>query len=177
MPVNMKNIIAEAFLKMAKKKGIDKITVKALIEECNISRQTCYYHFRDIMEVIEWPIEHAVDLMLARSLETETPREAIEILLSSTMENRILIRKMMDSQKRSEIEKLFVQSLRTYLQKMVTTKKKDIPLNYSDMEIVLDFWSFGLSGMLFKCCELEEIDAKNLADQICCLFPDDIEER
>ena len=31
MPVNMKSIIAKTFIDMAKQKGIDKITVKALI--------------------------------------------------------------------------------------------------------------------------------------------------
>lgn len=52
MPVDMKNIISEKFVSMASSKSIDKITVKALIEECDISRQTFYYHFKDIMDVI-----------------------------------------------------------------------------------------------------------------------------
>lgn len=86
MPVNMKNIIADTFVKMAKKKGIDKITVKALIDECNISRQTFYYHFRDIMEVIEWSGEQTVHEMLSRSLEIEKPEDAVELLITSIME-------------------------------------------------------------------------------------------
>lgn len=53
MPVDMKNVIAGTFATMAKQKGIDKITVKALIDACGISRQTFYYHFQDIMEVVE----------------------------------------------------------------------------------------------------------------------------
>ena len=68
MPVNMKSIIAKTFIDMAKQKGIDKITVKALIDECNISRQTFYYHFQDLMEVIEWSMEQALGKMLQESL-------------------------------------------------------------------------------------------------------------
>ena len=40
MPVDMKLLIAETFGKLAQRGNIDKITVKALIEECHISRQT-----------------------------------------------------------------------------------------------------------------------------------------
>ncbi|HJB16423.1 MAG TPA: TetR family transcriptional regulator [Candidatus Blautia excrementipullorum] len=172
MPVNMKNIIADAFAKMAKKKGIDKITVKALIDECNISRQTFYYHFRDIMEVIEWSIEESVKRMLARSLEIESPEDAVELLIVSTLEQRTLICRLMDSQKRGQIEKLFVQATRMYLQELIRNRGGEVALNYSDMETVLDFWSFGLCGMLFKCCEAGEVDAKSVAAQICRLLPE-----
>ena len=51
---DMKILIAEAFIDLLEKESIDKITVKQLIEECHISRQTFYYHFRDIMDVLEW---------------------------------------------------------------------------------------------------------------------------
>ena len=63
MPADMKKIIAETFLKMIQHKNIDKITVKALIEECHISRQTFYYHFQDIMDVLEWSLRQATQLL------------------------------------------------------------------------------------------------------------------
>ena len=53
MPVDMKNVLADTFAEMVKQGNVDKITVKALIEECHISRQTFYYHFQDIMDVLE----------------------------------------------------------------------------------------------------------------------------
>lgn len=36
----------------SQRKNVDKITVKALIDKCRISRQTFYYHFQDIMDVM-----------------------------------------------------------------------------------------------------------------------------
>ena len=44
MPVDMKVVIATAFGQMARKKPIDKITVKDLVEQCGISRQAFYYN-------------------------------------------------------------------------------------------------------------------------------------
>lgn len=110
MPIDMKTVISNTFVSMVKQKGIDKITVKALIEACDISRQTFYYHFQDIMEVIGWSLEQAAKNMLAKSLEADTPEEALGILISSAVENRTLIRRLLDSQKREQIEKLFVHA-------------------------------------------------------------------
>ena len=53
MPVTTKDSIAAAFLDVASKKSIDKVTVKDVVEACGITRQTFYYHFRDMMDVIE----------------------------------------------------------------------------------------------------------------------------
>ena len=96
---------------MVKRKGIDKITVKEIIDECRISRQTFYYHFQDIMEVIEWTVEQSIRQMLERSLEAKNLIEALDILITCTRENRVLIRRLLDSQKREEIEKLLICEL------------------------------------------------------------------
>ena len=177
MPIDMKNIISETFMTMVQKKGIDKITVKALIDACNISRQTFYYHFQDIMEVIEWSMERATQKMLARSQETESPEYAIGILISAAMENRTLIRRLLASQKREQIEKVFVQAVRTYLQNLIRNKANGLALYYSDMELALDFWAFGISGLLFKYCEQEQVDVKSMAQQICRLLPEKIDSK
>lgn len=59
MPPDTKALISETFREMVRQKGIDKVTVKSLIDACQISRQTFYYHFQDIMEVIQWSMEQA----------------------------------------------------------------------------------------------------------------------
>lgn len=172
MPIDMKTVIASTFVTMVKQKGIDKITVKALIDACGISRQTFYYHFQDIMEVIEWALEQAAKNTLVKSLEADTPEKALSVLISSAVENRTLISKLLDSQKRGQIEKLFVQAAKTYLQELIRSRPHKVSLDYADTEIALDFWAFGITGMLFKYCQQERIDVKNLAEQICRLLPE-----
>ena len=172
MPIDMKTVISNTFVSMVKQKGIDKITVKALIEACDISRQTFYYHFQDIMEVIGWSLEQAAKNMLAKSLEADTPEEALGILISSAVENRTLIRRLLDSQKREQIEKLFVHAARTYLQELIRNKPHKVALDYADTEIALDFWAFGITGLLFKYTAQDRIDVENLANQRCRLLPE-----
>lgn len=56
MPVDMKTIIANTFMDMFRQGNVDKSTVKQLIDACHVSRQTFYYHFQDILDVMEWSI-------------------------------------------------------------------------------------------------------------------------
>lgn len=54
MTVNMKQMIAETLAGLLKHKSIDKITVRELVDACGICRQAFYYHFQDLMDVVEW---------------------------------------------------------------------------------------------------------------------------
>ena len=60
MPGDMKAKIADTLNEILKHKELDKITVKELVDACNISRQSFYYHFQDIMEVVEWYQDQAL---------------------------------------------------------------------------------------------------------------------
>ncbi len=37
-----------------KVKPLDKITIKEIVDECGLNRQTFYYHFPDIFGLLEW---------------------------------------------------------------------------------------------------------------------------
>lgn len=167
MPTNMKRIIAQQMLVMMRERSIDKITVKALIEACDISRQTFYYHFRDIMDVLEWILSQSMERMLQRSLKSGSPQEAMEIFIRETEENKDLIRKLLASSRRVELEAMFVKTLREYLEKMADQRRPDLVVSYADKEFLLDFWSYGLTGMLFKySCSKEIPDAPGLTKRL-----------
>jgi probable dihydroxyacetone kinase regulator len=46
--------LALALKNHLEKTPLDKITVKDLVEDCKVNRQTFYYHFQDIYALLEW---------------------------------------------------------------------------------------------------------------------------
>ena len=174
MPADMKAIIAQAFKELAQQKSIDKITVKSLIEACGISRQTFYYHFQDIMDVISWSLQQVSEETLARSIKAGTPREALRLLISDVSENRSMIIRLLDSQRRSEIEALFVRTARGSLQEILRQRPVTLPFPYTNLETALDFWAFGITGLLLSRCLKGPVDADLLAGQILLLIPEEL---
>ena len=157
MAVDMKQMIAQTLAKRLEQKSVDKITVKELVEACGISRQAFYYHFQDIMDVIEWITSQALDASVDASLAAPTPQQAIKTVILSLRENGKLIQHLMASQRRPEIERLLVRSARLYLEK----------------DAAIRFHSYGLVGMLVETLP-SAIDADALAGQLCRLLTGEI---
>jgi AcrR family transcriptional regulator len=51
-------------LELLEDKPLDKITVREIVEECGVSRNTFYYHFHDIYELIEEMFNNEVDRIM-----------------------------------------------------------------------------------------------------------------
>ena len=173
MAVDVKQMIAETLAKLLEHKSVDKITVKELVDACGISRQGFYYHFQDIMEVIEWITAQAIQRAVEVSLAADTAQEALKAVILTLRENGNLIQHLMASQRRDEIERLLVASARTYLEKVLRAKAAGLTVKPSDLEAAIRFHSYGLVGMLVESLD-QEVDADLLADQFCRLLTGEI---
>ena len=49
-----KLLIANSLRKLMKKKSLDKIKIREIVEDSGVNRQTFYYHFQDIYALVEW---------------------------------------------------------------------------------------------------------------------------
>ena len=45
--------IMASFVKLLEERPLSKVTVKDIVEDCGINRNTFYYHFEDIPSLIE----------------------------------------------------------------------------------------------------------------------------
>ncbi len=57
MSDNTKEKIVQAFKELLEEKEYSKITISDITEKCNISRQTFYYHFKNVFDMIIWIFE------------------------------------------------------------------------------------------------------------------------
>ena len=110
MKENTKSLIADTFSQMLDKEDLDKITVTKLIGECHISRQTFYYHFKDIMDVLEWTFRRATEELAQKSLEAESRTEALTAYIAFVSENKRKLEKLIDSRKWAQIEEMLLRS-------------------------------------------------------------------
>ena len=76
MAADMKQTIAQAAKTLLMERGVRKLTVKDLVEECRITRQAFYYHFEDIPALFRWMFEQDTQrtLLQAKSLESGEAR-------------------------------------------------------------------------------------------------------
>ena len=53
MSTNTKNLIFKTFVEILGEKPFDKITVRDIVERANVNRNTFYYYYSDIYELLE----------------------------------------------------------------------------------------------------------------------------
>ncbi len=56
-----KDAIKQSFMKLLNAKPLNKITVKEIVEDCNINRNSFYYHYSDIPALVEEILNDQVD--------------------------------------------------------------------------------------------------------------------
>ena len=61
-----KQAIKNSFLKLLNERPLSQVTVKAIVEDCGINRNSFYYHFQDIPSLIEEIIREAADNLIQK---------------------------------------------------------------------------------------------------------------
>ena len=74
-----KNALATALKKLLSKKELSKITISNITEECGINRQTFYYHFKDIYDLLEWIFTNEVIEEIDNEIEENWQQKFIYI--------------------------------------------------------------------------------------------------
>ncbi len=166
MREDMKTVIADTFTDMLEKEDLDKITVKRLIEECQISRQTFYYHFHDILDVLDWAFKKATQELEKESLGADNQMDAVRFFVSFVRENRRKLERLTHSKKWVQIEGMLVESVMMYLETLVRAKAPDLAISYDDREVLLRFYASGMAGVLLEYAGKKHIDEERLIIQL-----------
>ena len=76
-----KALLAAALKEKMCHKPLDKITVREITEECGVNRQTFYYHFEDIYDLLKWVYQQEIILLMKKQEVVKTWQDALLVLL------------------------------------------------------------------------------------------------
>ena len=78
-----KKALAESLKKLLSKNKLNKITIKEITEDCGVNRQTFYYHFKDIYDLLEWIYKNEVIQEIEEKTTYETWQQGFYIYLNT----------------------------------------------------------------------------------------------
>ena len=91
MPPFAKQQIKSSFLKLLNERPITQITVKEIVEDCGVNRNSFYYHFQDIPSLLEEIIVEMVDKVILSLPEDVSFEEQVTVALGLIEENKRLV--------------------------------------------------------------------------------------
>lgn len=83
-----RNELATALKELLKEKPITQVRVRELTDCCGLYRQTFYYHFEDVYDLLDWAFQQDVELLAGWQLRYSTKEEAFLALLDELDEHR-----------------------------------------------------------------------------------------
>ena len=111
MPDDMKGMIARAAAAIMLEGNTRKLTVTDIVEKCSITRQTFYYHFDGIPQMIEWIFQKRLDQLLDEAWDRDNPESGIRSFFIMALNAAPYINKSMQTNYRDELDRLLTDGM------------------------------------------------------------------
>ena len=97
--------IEESFIRLLNERPLDKITIKDIVDDCGISRNTFYYHFQDITALLEHILNADVERVLSQHLDMDSWEDGFISAARFALENKRLVYHIYNSVSRERVER------------------------------------------------------------------------
>ena len=159
MPVDMKEVIAQAAKTLLLQKGIKRLTVKDIVEACNITRQAFYYHFEDIPALFRWILERDTERTVQEARALPDGQARLRYLFVVAINALPYMKKGMESQYRQELERILMQYTQRLFEQMCDDEGLYQSCTRFEVHLILRYHCQAIMGLLRN---WTDADTKNL---------------
>ncbi len=166
-----KQALANSLRHLLEKKPLSKITIKDIVEDCGVNRQTFYYHFQDVYDLVDWIFHNDFDRVLADHKDYHTWQQGCRQVLDYMLQNRILVLNAAHSVNRIQLEEHMKSWIRPILADIVEDLSSDLPVSEEDKDFVTTIYLLMLSGLFMEWIgkDMPRDQLKNLDKLFCCM--------
>lgn len=149
-----KRALADALKQMMEVKPIAKITVKDLVEICNVNRQTFYYHFDDVYDLLEWVFEEDANQVLPKEVIYEHWQDDVMIFFKYLSDNASFAMNVYHSDSRLYMLKYLKTRLESCIRSFADIVSEGMNIDKQDYDFVIEFYSNGIIGLIAQWMDL-----------------------
>lgn len=151
MSAKLRNSIQESFLNLALRKPVDRITVKEIVKDCDINRNSFYYHFEDLPDLIEKVVEERIFNIDQVTAPDKSIEDCSFSIVQAIVNNQELIRNIYNSKSRALFErKLFVVTGKLVRQYLDNNVFPSYDISRSDREVLIRLYRNMLAGYILE---------------------------
>ena len=148
MPNRTKEMLAESLMKLLARRTLDKITIQDIVDDCGYNRQTFYYHFHDIYDLIDWIFAAQTQELIEKCRACGSLDVGVEAVIAYMRGNRRLILNIL----RSVNGEKLLDNLYRSAQSIVLSALENHPgvqeLSAEYRELVAEAFKYALAGLL-----------------------------
>lgn len=143
-----KRAFASSLKKMLAKRPLEKIRVIDITEDCGVNRQTFYYHFKDIYDLLEWVYTNEATKALGGKKTYETWKQGFKQIFQYILNNKEFVLSTFNSVSREYLERYLYNEVYLLLISVVEEKAKGIPVREKGKSFIADFYKYAFVGIV-----------------------------
>jgi len=164
-----KRAFADSLKKHMEKLPLNKITVRHLLEDCDLNRKTFYYHFSDIYDLLHWTFTEEAIYVVKHFNFINDYEAAINFVMDYVENNKHVLNSALDSLGREHLRRFFYSDFIEVVKTIVSELENQLHVSLDDSfrEFVCTFYAEAIAGII---CEWirnsDKYDRQNTIDNI-----------
>lgn len=148
MASDTKNLIYYTFIDLLHTKPFDKITVRDIVEACDINRNTFYYYYSDIYDLLEEIFTKKINQMLEGHRNGTSWITAFLKVANEAYEHKKMIYNICSSRSYEYLENYMYRACNQICVDVVRSLAQDMNVPDEDIEFIASFYEYGFVGVL-----------------------------
>lgn len=150
MAQTTKKALAASLKKLLAEKPLDKITVIDIVEDCEVNRQTFYYHFKDIYDLVEWIYTSEATKALAGKKTYNTWQQGFLQIFQYVLDNKAFVVNTYHSINREHLQKYLYNETYLLLMGVIEEKAAGMSVRDDDKAFIADFYKYAFVGLMLE---------------------------
>lgn len=144
-----KQAIRNSCIKLLNERPANRqITVKDIVEDCGINRNSFYYHYQDLPSLIEEIITEEADALIRDFPRIETIEEGLKTAVSFALENKKMILHIYHSANREMYEQYLWRICRHVAEAYINTVFSKYVISENDKHTIIHFHQCECFGII-----------------------------
>ena len=148
MQKDTKGMIFETFIDLLEKKPFDKITVKDIVETCDINRNTFYYYYSDIYDLLEEMFMKELNVLMDARENGVSWVEAFMKVANVAHRHKKLINNICASKSYDYLENYMYRTCKMIAVEAIQSRAEGMLVPEEDVEFIASFYEYAYFGIV-----------------------------
>jgi len=131
---------------MLNERPVDRITVKAIVEDCGINRNTFYYYFSNIPALLDSIVMEPVDRIIREHAQADSLEECLAAATELAREHKKAIMNIYRSANRDFYERHLTRVCREMVSAYYSARYGELPIREEDRTVIIRYYQCELMG-------------------------------
>lgn len=145
-----KNALSHSLKELMEHTSLNKITVKQLVDHCGLNRQTFYYHFQDIFDLLGWIYKTEAVESIAQYRSYSTWTDGFYRIFCYIERNKTFCCNTLNSLGRNHLDAYLYEVTNDLIMGVINELSAGMEVSYEDKHFIANFYTLAFTGLVIQ---------------------------